>query len=160
MSLTTKPATRYTFQINEPPEGKRRPKLILTPVSSTTNSPDADRTPTSGWVLELWLQDVAAEPIVLYIVEDTILGRESSVTAPDVDLAPLGGWVAGVSRNHVLLRPTSQSLYVIDLKSSRGTFHNGVRLSSSEASKLNDGDMLTLGELAFRVKLRRIDADT
>lgn len=157
MSLTTKPATRYTFQIDEPPEGKRRPKLTLIPVSSTTNS-DADRTPTSGWILELRLQDVAAEPIVLHIVEDTILGRESSDTAPDVDLAPLGGWVAGVSRNHVLLRPTSQSLYVIDLKSSRGTFHNGVRLSSSEASKLNDDDMLTLGELAFRVKLRRIDA--
>lgn len=157
MSLSTKPVTKYAFKVNEPDKGDKRPKLTAVAVPPSTKPSEAARTPVSGWVLELWLQDVTAQPIVLQIAEDTILGRETNNNVPDVDLAPLGAWVAGVSRNHLLLRPTSQSLYVIDLKSSRGTYHNGIRLSSSEASKLSNNDTLALGELAFRVKLWRIE---
>jgi len=112
-------------------------------------------TAPAEWMLELQLEDVAAAPILLHIAGDTVLGRETLDTSPDIDLTPLGGWIAGVSRHHVLLRPTPNNVYVIDLQSSRGTYHNGIRLSSTVASQLRNNDTLQFGQLSFRVKLDR-----
>lgn len=110
----------------------------------------------AAWRLELRLEEVASAPITLRIAEDTVLGRETLESSPDLDLTPVGGWVAGVSRHHVLLRPTPNNVYVIDLNSSRGTYHNGVRLSTTVASQLRNNDTLQFGQLSFRVKLERI----
>ena len=139
------------------PDTSERPTIRL-PYSTQPGPPVSGATYPAAWRLELRLENVAAKPISLLITGDTVLGRETLGSSPDIDLTPVGGWIAGVSRSHVLLRPTPNHVYVIDLQSTRGTYHNGILLSSTVASSLKNNDTLQFGELSFRIKLERAAA--
>jgi hypothetical protein len=148
MTMREDTLTRHPFEDDE--------TLVLQSASALMGQVAPPTRPSSAqWTLELRLQDVAAPPISLLITGDTVLGRETLDASPDFDLTPLGGWIGGVSRHHVLLRATPNHVYVIDLQSSRGTYHNGVQLSSTVASQLRNNDTLQFGQLSFRVKLER-----
>lgn len=93
-------------------------------------------------------------PMGLDILGDIVMGRgKVGPLAPDLDMEPYNAHGLGVSRRHALLRPTVNNLYVIDLGSTNGTFHNGVRLGPGVARVVANNDTLSLGNLSFTVKI-------
>lgn len=107
-----------------------------------------------------WLVELEGLPGVngslrIAIAGDVTLGVQRDPTAkPDLDLGAYGAGPKGVSRQHVLIRPTQQRLYLIDLASSNGTFLNTVRVGPSQAKELHDQDLISLGALSFRVRIK------
>ncbi|HEX2862261.1 MAG TPA: FHA domain-containing protein, partial [Lacunisphaera sp.] len=68
------------------------------------------------------------------------LGRGASCTHV-VDLP-------GISRSHAMLQPGPGGGYLLaDLRSTNGTYHNGIRLE--QVAPLRDGDKIELGEVAL-----------
>jgi signal transduction histidine kinase len=85
---------------------------------------------------------------------DIVLGRGKD--APDfIDLSPYAGEVLGVSRRHLMLRPTATKLFVLDLGSTNGTWLNGRPVGVNTPYHLTDGDLLALGRLQFVVRIIR-----
>jgi hypothetical protein len=81
---------------------------------------------------------------------DVILGRgDPQPGRIIIDLEPYEAHSQGVSREHVLLRPTASSLYAIDQGSSNGTAVNGAALGRGTATPLKDGDLLSLGNMVI-----------
>lgn len=74
----------------------------------------------------------------------TLIGRE-----PDCQLPIQSGFI---SRYHCVLLLDEHTLRVRDLGSKNGTFVNGCRLSTNEIV-LQQGDLLTVGEVSFQVDL-------
>jgi hypothetical protein len=88
----------------------------------------------------------------LIISDDVFVGRMAGGLIPDVDLTRFAPESLGVSRQHALLRPTETELFLVDLGSTNGTFHNGVRISADTSVKLNDGDTVSFGRVHFKVR--------
>ncbi|MBN1428985.1 MAG: GAF domain-containing protein [Anaerolineae bacterium] len=88
----------------------------------------------------------------LEINGEVILGR-SSKSSDVFDLSVFDAGDLGVSRRHVLLRPTVEKLYVIDLSSTNGTWRNGNPIGMNSPYTLLNGDTLTLGRLQFIVRI-------
>ena len=81
---------------------------------------------------------------------EAVLGREGG--APDiVDLTPYNADELGVSRRHLMLRPTETKLYVLDMGSTNGTRRNGLDIGVNTPYGLANGDILSLGGLEFVV---------
>jgi hypothetical protein len=109
---------------------------------------------TIKWRIELHGLSRDLGPIGVDIVGDVTLGRGGgSSGGPDLDLDPFGAFDTGVSRQHVMLRPSRHALYLIDLKSTNGTWHNALRLGSGTTRTLANNDTITLGRLTFTVRL-------
>ncbi len=88
---------------------------------------------------------------------ETIFGRGNDL--PNLmDLTPLGAETLGVSRHHMMLRPTPTNLFVIDLNSTNGTMRNGRSIGIRTPYSLVDGDVLTMGKL--QVVVRIVDRPT
>lgn len=106
------------------------------------------------WLIELHGLTRSAGPIGLDIMGDVVLGRGSEGEGvPDLDLEPFGAFEMGVSRRHAMLRPSKNSLYILDLGSRNGTMHNALRLGSGITRPINHNDTITLGRLTFTVKI-------
>ncbi|MDX1991358.1 MAG: FHA domain-containing protein [bacterium] len=101
----------------------------------------------------------ASTPIVLRLPQQRALvfGRDDVDTKerPDIDLIPYGGYNMGISRRHAALELIGKRLSIRDLKSSNGTYLNGVRLDAYEPHQLRDGDQVRLGSLVLRVFFRQ-----
>ncbi len=80
---------------------------------------------------------------------EIILGRGGGQDM--IDLNPHGATHLGVSRRHVMLRPTAANLFLIDLGSTNGTYRNGRAVTAHSPAHLADGDNLRLGELVMTV---------
>lgn len=106
-----------------------------------------------GWRIEIHgLVNVQA--LGFDIMGDVIMGRLD--TDPEenlIDLEPYKAISLGVSRKHAMLRPTKRALFLLDLKSANGTFHNSLRLNSSFVRALSDGDTISLGNLTFQLRI-------
>lgn len=85
------------------------------------------------------------------------LGRvsEAQPIMPDIDLTPYQAYANGVSRLHAVLKREGQSVFVMDLGSSNGTYLNGKRLTPNVDQMLNHGDMLALGKLKIQILLKK-----
>jgi serine/threonine-protein kinase len=70
---------------------------------------------------------------------------------PDVDLAKWQGMELGVSRRHGQLHFDKDQLYYTDLKSANGSRINGAGLYAEIPIRLEDGDEICMGKVAFRV---------
>jgi len=81
-----------------------------------------------------------------------VLGRKAATTSDLlVDLAPFGGYSLGVSRRHVIVRPTEKGYEVIDLGSVNGTWLNEERLVPHLSYPLRSGSQLRLGRMRILV---------
>ena len=90
----------------------------------------------------------------LDIHADTMIGRGSGEEeSPDIDVNDLGGLEHGVSRNHALFRPTRNSLYLIDLNSTNGTYVNGIPLNHGAAAAIHNGDRIAFAGLTCQVEI-------
>jgi hypothetical protein len=105
---------------------------------------------TKCWRIELHDLSPGADPIGFEIAADTVIGRGSSA---DIDLEKYSGHQSGMSRRHVLLRPSGNRLYLIDLGSTNGTMINSIVLTRSQARLLESDDLITLGKFSFTIKL-------
>ncbi len=85
---------------------------------------------------------------------DIFVGRNQAYPGqPLLDLERYGAKELGVSRQHLMLRPTSEGVMVIDQGSTNGTNLNGALLPLGVATKLKDGDVLRLSLMALVVHI-------
>lgn len=91
----------------------------------------------------------------LEINGEVVLGRRVGSPESDelVDLNFCGAATLGVSRRHVMLRPTATNLFIVDLGSTNGTYRNGRSIGSHTPYSLVDGDIVTLGKLPLLVRI-------
>jgi pSer/pThr/pTyr-binding forkhead associated (FHA) protein len=57
-----------------------------------------------------------------------------------------------VTRRHVIIMKRGDTLHVMDLDSTNGTYINGVWMYPNQPRVLRDGDELMLGSLVIRFK--------
>ncbi len=106
------------------------------------------------WRVILAPVNIAADPLALEIHGDVVVGSdEDTEGAPDVNLAGWEGYQHGVSRRHLMLRPSRNKLFLMDLRSTNGTQINGLPLGVGWAYALQDGDLVSLGRLHLRVHI-------
>jgi FHA domain-containing protein len=93
----------------------------------------------------------------LHITNRVIIGRLdlNSNEKADIDLMPYGGREAGVSRLHAALYRNRNTVSLVDLKSSNGTYLNGVKLIPHQPRLLREDDEVRLGNMQFRVYFAR-----
>jgi hypothetical protein len=103
----------------------------------------------------VWLELYAKDKRMymgLDLYGDVILGRGKSQPGRIIlDLEPYGAHAMGVSREHVMLRPTRTRLFAIDRGSTNSTSVNGVHSGPGVATRLNDEDLMTLGNMIIMV---------
>src|SRR5690606_28110502 len=106
-------------------------------------------------LLRIDIQD--ANPIIVEVRKDTIIGRSDNLTEyiPDLDFTPYGAYRLGLSRRHAILRRADNRLEIMDLGSRNGTLINGERLRPKETRILQDGDVLHLGNLRLLMIFER-----
>lgn len=92
--------------------------------------------------------------------DPTTIGRSSSEDdeLPGLDLANFSAFKSGVSRQHAVLIPTQEALYLVDMKSRNGTWLNGHFVEPDRRYALNAGDRVEFGLFKLRIRtLTRID---
>ncbi len=107
----------------------------------------------STWRIILASPDPLRPPLGLELFDDVTIGRLAEDSRPEIDLRPYDGAVKGVSRQHALLRPTADSLLLFDLGSANGTYCNRERATLGHPLPVNDGDVISFGDLHFKVKI-------
>lgn len=99
--------------------------------------------------------DLAFNPsrfLALDIVGEFVMGRGDD--GPDfVSLLQFDAEALGVSRRHVMIRPSATNLYVSDLGSTNGTHLNGLPIGINSPYSLSNGDLLRIGELELIVNV-------
>jgi hypothetical protein len=123
---------------------------------STAGSPEADpRTTTTDAWATLYLAD-GDQTFRLTRRAEFTLGRgdDSRTRKPDIDLSPFEAYSSGVSRMHAVVRRKGVQVVLLDLDSANGTYLNGRRLGSREEASLEDGDIIALGALKMRIRLK------
>jgi hypothetical protein len=120
------------------------------PKTEAKDSPDQSST---TWYIALINSKPNHEPIGLEIWDPVIVGRKQENVNPQVDLTEHDAEGLGVSRRHALLRPTNASLLLTDLRSTNGTFHNLTRLDPGAPQELRDGDIISFGQLNFKIRI-------
>jgi hypothetical protein len=120
------------------------------PVPHSPEEQAAGQYPVWRVRLDVWVDP--PQSIGLDINGEVVLGRGSPDEPGLVDLTPYGEAALGVSRRHLLLRPTDDGLYAVDMGSTNGTRRNEVRLGAS-AYSLVDKDVLALGDLYIALNI-------
>ena len=92
--------------------------------------------------------------IGLDVRQTLVIGRADSTTEeqPDLDLSPHDAYRHGISRQHAVLIPTTEALFLVDLDSTNGTWVNGGYLEPGHRHTLTPGDRVEFGLLKLRVK--------
>jgi signal transduction histidine kinase len=103
------------------------------------------------WRVRFDLASDTSKCFGLDINGEVILGRGKG--SDMIDLSPFDAAELGISRRHVLLRPTVEKLYIIDLGSTNGTWRNGNPIGMNSPYALINGDTLTMGKLQFIVRI-------
>lgn len=146
------------------------------PLSDTPSSPDTNVMDEAGLVgtidpriavgtarfsnntsIVLQFRDQNKEPVVLESKDEWTIGRYDGVspTRPMVDLTSYGAYEKGVSRLHSAIRRGDNTLVLVDLGSSNGTFINGQRLLPNQPRVLRDGDEVRFGKLTCNIYFKR-----
>ncbi len=109
------------------------------------------------------VQDVA---IALHIVEtgqmialenatEFTLGRLDGAARPEIDLSPFDAFKKGVSRLHASISvEDSQTVKIVDLGSTNGTWVNGSKIEPHIPVTLHHGDVIALGKLIVQALIR------
>ncbi|MBN1120490.1 MAG: FHA domain-containing protein [Anaerolineae bacterium] len=108
------------------------------------------------WRIELELQTDQEKTMVvgLDLYGDIILGRgESQEGRIILDLEPYGAKELGISREHLMLRPSEQRLFAIEQGSTNGTTINGVSAGRGIVIELHNDDLLALGNMILILRI-------
>ena len=115
-----------------------------------SDSSEAQNNPV--WRVILEVTDDPIQQIGLDINDEVILGRGGGLPGL-FDLIPYGANNLGVSRRHLMLRPTPNKLFAIELGSTNGTVRNGRSMGYNTPYSLMSGDVLVLGQLGITVHI-------
>jgi len=129
-------------------------ELVFHPIPYVPE-PDEKRLLMEPWrvILELYADD-QRKVLGLDLHGDLILGRgESRVGRIIFNLDPYNAASMGVSREHLMLRPTKTHLFAIDQGSTNGTTVNGAASGRGVATILKDQDLLSLGNMLLQIKM-------
>lgn len=107
----------------------------------------------NAWLVRLELFDNPDQSLSFTVRNEVVLGRGEGENA--IDLAPFDAPGMGVSRRHLLLRPTLTNLFVIDLASTNGTLRNGLPIGVNTPYPVMNDDMITLGRLNLVLRIIR-----
>lgn len=103
--------------------------------------------------LELYADD-QRRVLGMDLYGDVILGRgESRPGRIILNMDPYGAQELGVSREHLMLRPTKTHLFALDQGSTNGTTINGSPSGRGVASQLKNDDLISLGNLLLTVRI-------
>ncbi len=137
-------------------QGQPHDQSILHPIVEYRPMPDPAVTAASKsrpvWRVRF---ELASNPGVCFGLDlngEVTLGRGEK-GSDFVDLTPYGGLQHGVSRRHVMLRPTTGKLVAVDLNSTNGTQRNGHSIGVRTPCLLKDLDTLSLGGLSLMVRI-------
>jgi pSer/pThr/pTyr-binding forkhead associated (FHA) protein len=85
--------------------------------------------------------------------QEFTLGRVSGSQSvlPDIDLAPYDAYEKGTSRLHASIKLDGQFVSIIDLGSVNGTYLNDKPIPVHEPQALNNGDVISLGDLKVQI---------
>lgn len=119
-----------------------------------SSKPDNDAS-AQVWRILLIPVGISGPALAYELHSEAVVGvaQDSGDRDAYVDLADWGAYDAGVSRRHIMLRPNPKNLYAIDLRSTNGTHINGLPLGVGWAYSIQDGDLVTLGQLHFRIRI-------
>lgn len=127
----------------------RRPHLVINVPGQRIRCDDC------VWQVVMRPNDGSGRELWLALQTDVVLGmfRENGTEEPvaDVVLNDWGGLAAGISRRHLLLRPSARKLHAFDLGSTNGSTINGVKMHPQSAYPLKSDGVLTLGTLTISV---------
>jgi signal transduction histidine kinase/pSer/pThr/pTyr-binding forkhead associated (FHA) protein len=129
-----------------PPE----PEVRFHPIPHRTAEHAGKRRPV--WRVRFEVTTSPGKRFGLDINDEIVLGRGMDSTNI-VDMTPYLGEELGVSRRHVILRPTSTNLYAIDTGSKNGTLRNGQSIGVNAPYPVNNGDTLNLGRLQLEIHI-------
>ncbi len=104
------------------------------------------------WRIHLELAQSPQNRMGLDVNGEIVLGRDSEDDNA-LDLAQFEANILGVSRRHLMLRPTASHLYATDLGSTNGTLRNGRSIGVRTPYPLVDGDTITLGKLRLILRI-------
>lgn len=105
------------------------------------------------WRVELISSNAKFKSLGIDIHHDIVIGRAGESMKPHLDLTEYDAVNKGVSRQHALLRPTGSGLFLVDLKSTNGTFYNSTKVEAGVRKKINDGDVISFGQVHFKVNI-------
>lgn len=114
------------------------------------SSEELDNKPV--WRIRLELLSDPTKRIGLNINGEAVLGRDHEGDEM-VDLSQFGAGQFGVSRRHLMLRPTASHLYATDLGSTNGTTRNGRSIGVRTPYPITSGDVLSLGKLRIALTI-------
>ncbi len=85
-----------------------------------------------------------------------VIGRvdNNSPKKPDIDLSKHGALEKGVSRVHAAIERSEDTLLLVDMGSSNGTYLNGQRLTPNQPRILRDGDEIRFGRLVAHIHFK------
>jgi two-component system NtrC family sensor kinase len=132
------------------------PRVNDTPVQARSKV-DADeakkgRRKPEHWLVQLELIGNKKVTLEVDVGGDIVVGRDRHAVN-FVDLSAHNAEKLGVSRSHIMLRPTDTHLFVIDLGSTNGTTLNGHSIGVNTPYALLDKDQIALGNLQFIVRI-------
>jgi hypothetical protein len=157
-TLNTKPAAPPQAPSTETNLEKVRPDAADRPPSRRDRLMDAlkvDRPEAvQPWQVILQALTPEGEVVGAEIRRISVIGRaDKSNLQPDMDLSHLDKGKSGVSRQHAVLLPADDGLYLIDLDSTNGTWVNGLYLQPGHKHRLNTGDVIEFGTLKMLTRV-------
>ncbi|MFW5940459.1 MAG: GAF domain-containing protein [Chloroflexota bacterium] len=117
--------------------------------------PDGEEQPQPVWRVKFTPATDPSQQFGLQINGEVIFGRQPGAEDKGklVDLGRFGAEALGVSRRHIMIRPTTTNLFIVDLGSTNGTFRNGRSIGSHTPYSLVDHDVVTLGKLPLVIEI-------
>jgi len=126
---------------------------------SPSKSKSKDSAPSSNdqlWQIVFQMLENDTRSITVRVDRVTVIGRldaEDPAAEADLDLGPYGGAELGVSRQHAILMPNIEGLWMVDLDSTNGTWINGLYLQPGMKYRLRNGDVIDFGSLRVLVRV-------
>lgn len=141
------------FSIQKSEIADDAPELTFRRIPHEDGLPEGS--PDVAWRVQFAPATDPSRHFALEINGDVVMGRHVSAKEPEnlIDLNPFGGSTLGVSRRHLMLRPTATNLFIVDQGSTNGTYRNGRSIGSHTPYSLVDGDVIALGKLPLLVKI-------
>ena len=131
-------------------------KMIPPPQGDTNRVRIVPKVPNPPpWRLIMQLGTTEQTTMGVDVRQALVIGRndpDSEIPPPGIDLTPYLGLEHGISRQHAVLIPTPEALYLADMGSTNGTWINGNYLEPGQRYPLAAGDYLELGLLEFQVR--------
>jgi len=144
-------------QLQSPDEGEASGPLqtiqLSEPLAGTHTPRWGDALLGGRATLRLTIQGHERAPVMVTVRERVIVGRADTPLGEgtSVDLTPYDAQAKGVSRQHAAILKDGNTLKVVDLGSTNGTYLNGMQLSPHQPRILRDGDEVGLGTLLLKV---------